>query len=287
MEYEKEQLDVQRLGDQITDAFHSMGEIPEFKLGFGSLVQRQTGAFRHILHRMQAVRENNVAFLSPKTKLLIQYRYRADPVFVSGDTIIEYKNCIIRAISLSELQLLAGSAENLFVDCQCEEEGDGIIKVNMLQRQLAGSVGKMKTAGGNCGANKESPSLYKPPLSSVRRTGNLPRSVSLLFAGGSGSLLPARSEKKRESGEFPKGQHVLLPLPKSQEPSDLRSARVLATRKLRGKTITRALSPTECRPLPPIAKRVFSPARTLQINVENAKKATLQNFFGENPSLSK
>lgn len=73
LEYEKEKLDTEKLGEEITDAFRAMGEIPEFKIGFGGLIQRQTGAFRHVLLRMQAIKENNLAYLTPKTKLLIQY----------------------------------------------------------------------------------------------------------------------------------------------------------------------------------------------------------------------
>ncbi len=71
-EYEKDKVDAARLGNEITDAFKTMGEIPEFKLGFGGLIQRQTGAFRHVLLRMQAIKENNVTFLQPKNKLLVQ-----------------------------------------------------------------------------------------------------------------------------------------------------------------------------------------------------------------------
>lgn len=71
-EYEKDKINAEKLTGEITDAFKSMGEIPEFKLGFSSLIQRQTGAFRHVLLRMQAIKENNFTFLMPKTKLLIQ-----------------------------------------------------------------------------------------------------------------------------------------------------------------------------------------------------------------------
>ena len=205
-----------------------------------------------------------------------------------------------------------GNAENLFIDCPCEDVGEGVIKVNVLLKHTnEHSVGAIRAKSlGNRRKfiNREIPAkdLYQLPLTQVRRTGTLPRSVSLLFPGNNLQNLAQTTTNKFDTSpkrqlitgkkEFPTNEYVILPAnrkePGSQKSIDqyrqiVASRRQQRMAKTSQKFVGKLLAPEptlEVEPYSQKAKKMLacSPVKAMQMAVGKSAKEALEMYFDEN-----
>lgn len=204
---------------------------------------------------------------------------------------------------------MVGNAENLFVDCQCEDLGEGLIRINVLQKYTGKNAGKTKGKKlelYNKTGRQSTNALYALPLSEVKRMTGMPRSVSALFSTGKkidipkppdtsnkeygwkSSPLAAQSSAKdlknntlkQKTNGFPNNQYVILP---EKEITKKRSKTTNKNRQNHKKTIKPILTERTV-VLPKVEKQVmgYSPVKAMQINSENEGHDALKDFFGEN-----